>query len=192
MLLVPTNFVVNPALLPNTPYDAVKDFEPITIAVTSPTIISVHPSVSAQTIQELIALIKANPGKYSYATGGVGSPGHLAGEQLHLQLGLELIHVPFQSAGLAAQSAIGNHTPIAMVTPASTAPFVQDGKLRALAVTRGARSPALPSVPTMAEAGYPDIASENCGSPFWCRPERRRISLRSFIARSSRSSRCRT
>jgi tripartite-type tricarboxylate transporter receptor subunit TctC len=161
ILLVPTNFVVNPALLPNTPYDAVKDFDPITIAVTSPTIISVNPSIPAQTIQEMIALIKAVPGKYSYASGGVGSPGHLAGEQLRMQLGLDLIHVPFQSAGLAAQSTIGNHTAVAMVTPASTVPYVQDGKLRALAVTRKVRSPALPSVPTMAEAGYPDIASEN-------------------------------
>jgi tripartite-type tricarboxylate transporter receptor subunit TctC len=161
VLLVPTNFVVNPALFPNTPYDAVKDFEPITIAVTSPTIISINPSLPARTIQELIALIKANPGKYSYASGGVGSPGHLCGEQLHLQLGLDLIHVPFQSAGLAAQSTIGNHTAMAMVTPASTAPFVKDGTLRALAVTRKVRSKALPDVPTMAEAGYPDIASEN-------------------------------
>src|SRR3954454_17330207 len=72
MLLVPTNFVVNPALLPNTPYDAIKDFEPITVAVTSPMIVSVHPSLPAQTVRELIALIKANPDKYSYATGGVG------------------------------------------------------------------------------------------------------------------------
>jgi tripartite tricarboxylate transporter family receptor len=103
MLLVPTNFVVNPALLPSTPYDAVKDFEPITVAVTSPMIISIHPSLPAQTVQELIALIKANPGKYSYASGGVGSPGHLVGEQFRVQLGLDLIHVPFQSAALAVQ-----------------------------------------------------------------------------------------
>src|ERR1044071_6663967 len=72
MLLIPTNFVVNPALLPNTPYDAIKDFEPVTVAVTSPMIVSVHPSVPAQNVKDLIALIKANPGKYSYATGGVG------------------------------------------------------------------------------------------------------------------------
>ena len=160
-LLVPTNFVVNPALFGTVPYDAIKDFDPVTLAVTSPMIISVHPSLSAQTIQELIALIKANPGKYSYASGGTGSPGHLVGEQFRLQLGLDLVHVPFQSAGLAVGSAIGNHTPIVIVSPAPTVPQVQDGKLRALAVTRQVRSKALPSVPTMAEAGYPDIVGEN-------------------------------
>ena len=161
MLLVPTNFVVNPALLPSTPYDAVKDFEPITVAVTSPMVISIHPSLPAKTVQELVALIKANPGRYSYASGGVGSPGHLVGEQFRVQLGLDLIHVPFQSAGLAVQSAIGNHTPICIVSPAPTVPQVADGKLRALAVTRKVRSQSLPNVPTMAEAGYADIEGEN-------------------------------
>jgi tripartite-type tricarboxylate transporter receptor subunit TctC len=161
MLLVPTNFVVNPALLPSTPYDAVKDFEPITVAVTSPMVISIHPSLPAKTVQELVALIKGNPGRYSYASGGVGSPGHLVGEQFRVQLGLDLIHVPFQSAGLAVQSAIGNHTPICIVSPAPTVPQVADGKLRALAVTRKVRSQSLPNVPTMAEAGYADIEGEN-------------------------------
>jgi tripartite-type tricarboxylate transporter receptor subunit TctC len=161
LLLVPTNYVVNPALLPSTPYDAEKDFDPISIAVTSPMIVSVHPSAPARTIQELIAVIKANPGKYSYASGGVGSPGHLVGEQLRMQLSLDLIHVPFQSAGLSVQSTIGNHTQICIVSPAPTVPQVQDGKLRALAVTRKVRSRALPDVPTMAESGYPDIEGEN-------------------------------
>ena len=151
MLLVPTNFVVNPALFGTVPYDAVKDFDPVTLAVTSPMIISIHPSLPAQTIKDLIALIKANPGKHSYASGGTGSPGHLVGEQFRLQLGLDLVHVPFQSAGLAVGSAIGNHTPIVIVSPSPTVPQVQDGKLRALAVTRKFRSQALPSVPTMAE-----------------------------------------
>ncbi len=161
MLLIPTNFVVNPALLPSTPYDAVRDFDPVTVAVTSPMIVSVNPSVPAQTVQELIALIKANPGKYSYASGGVGSPGYLVGEQLRVQLGLDLVHVPFQSAGLAAQSVIGNHTQICIVSPAPTVPQVQDGKLRAIAVTRKVRSQALPNVPTMAEQGLADIEGEN-------------------------------
>jgi len=161
MLIVPTNYVVNPALFANVPYDAVKDFDPITVAVTSPMIISVHPSVPAQTVNELIALIKANPRKYSYASGGTGSPGHLVGEQFRLQLGLDLVHVPFQSAGLAVGSAVGGHTPIVIVSPAPTVPQVQDGKLRALAVTRKVRSQALPNLPTMAEAGHPDIQGEN-------------------------------
>jgi tripartite-type tricarboxylate transporter receptor subunit TctC len=161
LLLIPTNFVVNPSLLPNTPYDAAKDFDPITVAVTSPMIISVHPSIPVQTIQELITLIRTNPGRYSYASGGVGSPGHLVGEQFRVQLGLDLVHVPFQSAGLAVQSAVGGHTAIVIVSPSPTVPQVHEGKLRAIAVTRKVRSQALPAVPTMAEAGHPDIAGEN-------------------------------
>ena len=160
MLIVPTNYVVNPALFGTVPYDAVKDFDPVTLAVTSPMIISVHPSLP-RSVNELIALIKANPGKYSYASGGTGSPGHLVGEQFRIQLGLDLVHVPFQSAGLAVQSAIGNHTPICIVSPAPTVPQVRDGKLWALAVTRKVRSQALPNIPTMAESGYPDIEGEN-------------------------------
>ena len=160
MLIVPTNYVVNPALFGTVPYDAVKDFDPVTLAVTSPMIISVHPSLP-RSVNELIALIKANPGKYSYASGGTGSPGHLVGEQFRIQLGLDLVHVPFQSAGLAVQSAIGNHTPICIVSPAPTVPQVRDGKLSALAVTRKVRSQALPNIPTMAESGYPDIEGEN-------------------------------
>jgi len=160
MLIVPTNYVVNPALFGTVPYDAMKDFDPVTLAVTSPMIISVHPSLP-RSVSELIALIKANPGKYSYASGGTGSPGHLVGEQFRIQLGLDLVHVPFQSAGLAVQSAIGNHTPICIVSPAPTVPQVRDGKLSALAVTRKVRSQALPNIPTMAESGYPDIEGEN-------------------------------
>jgi len=160
MLIVPTNYVVNPALFSTVPYDAVKGFDPITLAVTSPMIISVHPSLP-RSVSELIALIKANPGKYSYASGGTGSPGHLVGEQFRIQVGLDLVHVPFQSAGLAVQSAIGNHTPICIVSPAPTVPQVRDGKLSALAVTRKVRSQALPNIPTMAESGYPDIEGEN-------------------------------
>jgi tripartite-type tricarboxylate transporter receptor subunit TctC len=158
MLIVPTNYVVNPALFGTVPYDAMKDFDPVTLAVTSPMIISVHPSLP-RSVSELIALIKANPGKYSYASGGTGSPGHLVGEQFRIQLGLDLVHVPFQSAGLAVQSAIGNHTPICIVSPAPTVPQVRDGKLWALA--RKVRSQALPNIPTMAESGYPDIEGEN-------------------------------
>jgi tripartite-type tricarboxylate transporter receptor subunit TctC len=160
MLIVPTNYVVNPALFGTVPYDAMKDFDPVTLAVTSPMIISVHPSLP-RSVSELIALIKANPGKYSYASGGTGSPGHLVGEQFRIQLGLDLVHVPFQSAGLAVQSAIGNHTPICIVSPAPTVPQVRDGKLSALAVTRKVRSQALPNIPTRAESGYPDIEGEN-------------------------------
>jgi tripartite-type tricarboxylate transporter receptor subunit TctC len=161
MLVVASAYVVNPALFGKVPYDTAKDFDPVTLAVTTPMVLAVHPSLPADTLKDLIALIKANPGKYSYASGGTGSPGHLVGEQFRLSLGLELIHVPFNSAGLAITSAIGGHTPISIVAPVATVPQVREGKLRALAVMGKTRLPSLPDVLTMAEAGYPDIVGEN-------------------------------
>jgi tripartite-type tricarboxylate transporter receptor subunit TctC len=161
ILVVANSYVVNPALLDKIPYDPIKDFDPVTCAVTTPMVLAVHPSLPASTVQDLFALAKTNPGKYSYASGGVGSPGHLVGAQLRLSLGIDLVHVPFGSAGLAIGSAIGGHTPISIVAPAPTVPQVQQGKLRALAVLGAARLQTLPNVPTMAETGYPDILGEN-------------------------------
>jgi tripartite tricarboxylate transporter family receptor len=102
-------------------------------------VLAVHPSLSAQTVKDLIAVIKANPGKYSYASGGTWSPGHLVGEQLRLSLGVDLVHVPFNSGGLAIGSTVGGHTPISIVAPAPTVPQVQEGRLRALGVWGASR-----------------------------------------------------
>jgi tripartite-type tricarboxylate transporter receptor subunit TctC len=121
----------------------------------------VHPSVPAHTIKDLVALIKANPGKYSYASPGTGTPGHLVGETFRLSLGLDLVHVPFNSAGLAVGASVAGHTPICFASPSPAAQQVIEGRLRALAVTSKARSQALPDVPTTAEAGYPGIAGDN-------------------------------
>jgi tripartite-type tricarboxylate transporter receptor subunit TctC len=160
LIVVPPNIVVNPALYDKVPYDPYKDFDPVTIAVTSTEVLAANPSVPAHTVKDLVALIKSNPGKYNYASPGTGTPGHLVGEQFRLSLGLDLVHVPFNSAGLAIASTIAGHTPISFTTPPPVVPQVKEGKLRALAVTRKTRSPALPDVPTMAEAGYPDIEGE--------------------------------
>jgi tripartite-type tricarboxylate transporter receptor subunit TctC len=161
ILIASNSYVVNPSLFDKVPFNPIKDFEPITCAVTTPMVLAAHPSLSANTVQDLFALVKANPGKYSYASGGVGSPGHLAGAQLRLSHGIDLVHVPFGSAGLAIGSTIGGHTPISMVAPPPTVPQVREGKLRALAVLGAARLQMLPNVPTMAEAGYPDVLGEN-------------------------------
>jgi tripartite-type tricarboxylate transporter receptor subunit TctC len=161
LLMVNPSYVVNPTLYRDPPYRFEKDFDPVSLAVLTTLVIAVHPSVPAQTLQELVALIKANPRKFSYASPGAGTPGHLVGEVFRLSLGLDLVHVPFNSAGLAVGSTVGGHTQICFASPSPAAQQVIEGKLRGLAVTSKARSQALPGVPTTAEAGYPAVAGDN-------------------------------
>src|SRR5262245_42502484 len=161
LLMVNPSYVINPTLYGKVPYDVQKDFDPVTLAVATTLVLTVHPSVPARTVSELVALIKANPGKYSYASPGVGTPGHLVGETFRLSLGLDVVHVPFNSAGLAVSANVAGHVPICLASPSPAAQQVDEGRLRALAVTSKARSRALPSVPTMAEAGFPDIVGDN-------------------------------
>jgi tripartite-type tricarboxylate transporter receptor subunit TctC len=161
LLVVNPSYVVNPTLYGKVPYDLDRDFDPVTLAVATTLVLTVHPSVPARTVKDLVALIKENPGKYSYASPGTGTPGHLVGEAFRLSLGLDLVHVPFNGAAPAVGSAVAGHTPICFASPSPAAQQVDDGKLRGLAVTSRTRSQALPDVPTTAEAGYPDIAGDN-------------------------------
>jgi tripartite-type tricarboxylate transporter receptor subunit TctC len=160
LLVVPPNVVVNPAMYATVPYDPYRQFQPISVAVTAPTVLTVHPSLKAATAKELVELIRANPGKFSFASPGTGTPPHLIGEQFRLLLGLDLIHVPFNSAGQAVASTLAGHTPLAFTSLPPAVPLVQDGKIRALAVTSPTRATILPDVPTMAEQGYPAIEGE--------------------------------
>ena len=162
LLVMDTGFVINPFVYPKVPYDPFKDFDPVSIAVTTTQVLTVTPSLPVKSVKELVALVKANPGKYSYASPGIGTPGHMTAELFRLSLGLDLVHVPFNGAGPAVASTIGGHTPIAFGSPASSVAQVQDGKLRGLAVASGKRLVALPDLPTMAQAGFPDIDVE-----FW-------------------------
>jgi tripartite-type tricarboxylate transporter receptor subunit TctC len=155
ILVVSSSFVVNPSLYDKIPYDPNSDFAPITMAAASPNVLVVNPSVPAKTVKELVALINANPGKYSYAMPGAGTTPHLSGELLKLSAKLDLVTVPFNGAGPAVQSVVGGHTPIGFTALPPTTPQVKAGTLRALAVTGAKRSAALPDVPTMAEAGFP-------------------------------------
>jgi len=156
VLFVAPPYVINPTLYEKVPFDH-KDFDPVTLAVNSAIVLTVHPSLPANTVKELVALITANPGKYNYASPGVGTPPHLLGELFRLTLELDVVHIPFNSGGLAIASAVAGHTPISFGSTAPAVPHISDGKLRALAVTDTARSRSLPEVPTMAEAGYPQI-----------------------------------
>jgi tripartite-type tricarboxylate transporter receptor subunit TctC len=160
MLVVPPNIVVNPAMYDTVPYDPYKDFDPVTIAVSAPTVLSVHPSLAVQTVKDLVALIRSGGAKYSFASPGTGTPPHLIGEHFRLSLGLDLVHVPFNSAGQAVASTLAGHTPIAFSSLPPAVPQIKEGKLRGLAVTSKTRSPALPEVPSMVEAGYPEIEGE--------------------------------
>jgi tripartite-type tricarboxylate transporter receptor subunit TctC len=153
LLVASTGFVVNPSLFAKVPYDPVKDFAPISLAAVSPNVLTVHPSVPAQTVKELVAVIKANPGKYSFAAPGVGSTPHLSGEIFRISQGIDMVTVQFTGAGPAIQNTVGGHTPIAVTALPPAAPQIKEGKLRALVVTSEKRVPGLPDVPTVAEAG---------------------------------------
>jgi tripartite-type tricarboxylate transporter receptor subunit TctC len=160
LLFVTNDFAVAPTVSSKVPYDAVKSFAPVTIAAASPQVVVVHPSFPAKTMQELIALAKAEPGKYNYASLGIGF-GQLSSERLfRLGLGLDLVRVPFPGAAPIITSTLAGHTPIAVLGLPPAAPHIKEGKLRALAVTSPQRSPAFPEVPTMAESGVPDQESE--------------------------------
>jgi tripartite-type tricarboxylate transporter receptor subunit TctC len=160
ILTVAPSYVANPALFDSVPYDPVKSFDAVTIAATAPTVLTVHPSVPANTVAELIAAIKATPGKYSYASPGTGTPPHLLGELFCLSQQLDMVHVPFSSGGLAIGSTVAGHTPISFGALPPAVQHVKEGKVRALAITSATRSEALPDVGTTAQAGYPDVAAD--------------------------------
>ena len=139
------------------PYDPAKDFLPIAFVATSPNVLIVHPSVPVKTAQELVAYIKANPGKLSYGSPGLGSSGHLAGEQFKQLHNLDIAHVHYRGAAPALQDLVAGHVQVMFDIVALTKEQLEAGRVRALAVTSKAREPAIPNVPTMAEAGMPGV-----------------------------------
>jgi tripartite-type tricarboxylate transporter receptor subunit TctC len=156
-----SSYVVNPTLFARVPYDPIKDFDPVTLAVASTTVLTVNPSVPAKTVKELVDLIKANPGKFSFGSAGAGTQAHLAGEQFRLSLGLDLVHVPFGGGGPAVAAVVAGHTPISFGSPQAAMQHVREGTVRALAVTSKRRSQIFPDVPTMTEAGYSQIEGDS-------------------------------
>ena len=151
--VVSTSYVVNPSLYPKIPYDPYKDFAPVTLAAVSPNVLVIHPSLPANNVKELIAFLKANPGKYSFAHSGVGTTPHLSGEMFKRSQELDIVAVPFNGSGPAIQSVLAGHTPIGFTVLTPAVPLVKEGKLRCLAVTTPKRSSALPDAPTLPEAG---------------------------------------
>jgi tripartite-type tricarboxylate transporter receptor subunit TctC len=161
LLFTSASYVVNPSLFSKVPYDPHKDFAPVTMVGDGPNVLIVNPALPAANVGELTALIKANPGKYSFASAGVGTTTHLSGELLKLTLGLDLAHVPFGGSRLVLQSLIAGGPPIAFLTVLPAVSAIKEGKVRALAILSKTRSSALPDVPTMEEAGLKDQEGHN-------------------------------
>lgn len=144
-----------PSLYSKLPFNPETDFDAVAIGATTMQVLAVNPSVPARTVQELVALIRANPGKYSYSSAGVGTGAHLTGELFRTALNLDLLHVPYGGGGPAIAASVAGHTPLSFGSAAATIPQHQDGKLRALAVGGKTRLKGLPDIPTFREAGYP-------------------------------------
>ncbi len=157
ILITVNSYVINPTLYEKVPYDALKDFEAVTQAAIFQSAMFVHPSVPARTVAELVALIKANPNKYSFASPGFGTPSHLLGEQFRVATSVDLVHVPYGGSGSAVTAVVAGNPSIGFAALSAALPFIQAGQLRALAVMSQHRSQALPDLPTIAEAGYPDL-----------------------------------
>ncbi len=157
LLVTGGNITNNQFLFKNPGFDPLKDFDAVTVAAATPVVLAVNPSVPATSVKELIALIKATPGKFSYASPGTGTPPQLVGALFAHSLGLDLVHVPFGGGGQAVEAAVGGHTPISFGAMAPAVPLIKAGQLRALAVTGKQRAPTLPDIQTMAEAGFPDV-----------------------------------
>jgi tripartite-type tricarboxylate transporter receptor subunit TctC len=138
-------------------YDTLRDLAPVTQVVSSPSVLVVHPAFPARDLKELIALAKASPGKYSFASTGNGSSPHLAGELLKQRAQIDLVHVPYKGAGPALNDLVAGHVPIGFQTALSAMPQMQAGRLRVIAVAAHERLAQLPDAPTMAEAGLPDF-----------------------------------
>ena len=160
ILAATSNIVTNISLYPKISYDPYKDFEPISLMCSSPHVLVVHPSIPAQNVSELVALAKASPGKYSYASAGRGTPAHLAGELLKLAFGVDITHVPFNGGGPATASTLGGHVPLAVSAVPTAITYVRGGNLRALGMFSSQRSSALPDVPTMVEATGQDLPAD--------------------------------
>jgi tripartite-type tricarboxylate transporter receptor subunit TctC len=158
----PGPLVTAAAIYKNLDYDPIKNFAPIAMVIYAPQMLAVHPSMPVNSLPELVAYAKANPGKVAFGSSGHGTQPHLLGEMLKVMAGVDIVHVPYRGAGRSVTDVVAGQVQMIFETTAILLPHVESGKLRALAVAAEARSPLLPGVPTTAENGYPKLTAS-----FW-------------------------
>lgn len=153
ILMIATNHTVNPSLIPKLPYDAIADFAPVTQLTASPNILVLHPSLPAASLKELIALARQRPGQLNYSSAGNGTAGHLAAELMKMMAKIDVVHVPYKAAPQALSDLVSGQIQLQFSNLMTALPHVKSGRLRGIAVTTLQRSPAIPELPTMDQAG---------------------------------------
>ena len=156
-----SSLAINPSLYKGLAYDPVRDFAPVSLAGTAPSLLVIHPSVPAKSIKELIAIARASPGRLNFASGGVGGSPHLAGELLKSIARIDIVHIPFRGAGPALTALTSGEVDMYIGGVSAVLPVVKDGRARALAVTSARRTPLLPDMPTFMESGVPGYETGN-------------------------------
>lgn len=155
LLVSSSSLAISPALYKDLPYDLRRDFMPVSLLASQPSVLAVHASVQAATVRELQALAKSQPGRLAYGSAGAGSATHLGSELFRLAAGIELLHIPYKSAGLATGALLSGEVQVLLTNMASVLPHLKGGKVRALGVTSLKRIALAPDIPTLAESGLP-------------------------------------
>ncbi len=154
-LIAAASFMINPSLIKNLPFDAVRDFTPLGLIVNIPAALLVHPSLPVKSVKELIALAKARPGELNFSSSGIGAVGHLSGALFNSITGINIVHVPYKGAGPAIVDLVAGQVQLSFVSIPAAIGHVRNGRLRMLAQCGATRFPTFPNLPTMIEAGVP-------------------------------------
>lgn len=157
LLFTALPFALNPALYAQLPYDTARDLSPVSLLSTIPNVLVVHPSLPATTVAEFVAYARGRPGQLSYASAGVGTASHLAGELLNVAAGIDLVHIPYRGSGPATADVLSGRVPVMFDT--AMLPHIEAGRVRAIALTTEGRSVLYPALPTIAESGYPGFGA---------------------------------
>jgi tripartite-type tricarboxylate transporter receptor subunit TctC len=183
VLMTQTSLAINPSMFGRLPYDAIRDLAPISQLVVGPNVLTLHPSVPVTSVKDLIALARARPGSLTVGSPGIGTSPHLSAELFKIMAGANMVQVPYKGAGQAMVSLLAGEIALMFPTPPTAMQYIKARRLRALGVTTAARIPALPEVPSIAEAGFPATKPRN-GSGSWRRRARRARSSTACIRKS--------